>query len=50
VRIWQIVEVISGLVLLIVGLTGVESTIGFVDALVFAFALGSGPCSSIASG
>jgi len=42
VRIWQIVEVISGLVLLIVGLTGVESTIGFVDALVFAFALGIG--------
>jgi ABC-2 type transport system permease protein len=42
VRIWQIVEVISGLVLLIVGLNGVESSIGFVDALVFTFALGLG--------
>jgi ABC-2 type transport system permease protein len=42
VRIWQIVEVISGLVLLIVGLTGIESSIGVVDALVFAFALGVG--------
>lgn len=42
VRIWQVVEMISGLVLLIVGLTGVESSIGVVDALVFAFALGIG--------
>jgi ABC-2 type transport system permease protein len=42
VRIWQIVEVISGLVLLIVGLSGVETSIGVVDALVFAFALGIG--------
>jgi ABC-2 type transport system permease protein len=42
VRIWQIVEVISGLVLLIVGLTGVESSIGIVDTLAFAFALGIG--------
>jgi len=42
VRIWQIVEVVSGLVLLIVGLTGVESSIGFVDAFAFAFALGVG--------
>jgi ABC-2 type transport system permease protein len=42
VRIWQIVEVISGLVLLIVGLTGIESSIGVDDALVFAFALGVG--------
>jgi len=42
VRIWQIVEVISGLVLLIVGLTGIETSIGIVDALVFAFALGVG--------
>jgi ABC-2 type transport system permease protein len=42
VRIWQIVEVISGLVLLIVGLTGVESSIGVVDTLTFAFALGIG--------
>jgi ABC-2 type transport system permease protein len=42
VRIWQIVEVISGLVLLIVGLTGVESSIGIVDTLAFTFALGIG--------
>jgi ABC-2 type transport system permease protein len=42
VRIWQIVEVISGLVLLAVGLTGVESSIGIFDALAFAFALGIG--------
>jgi ABC-2 type transport system permease protein len=42
VRIWQIVEVISGLVLLIVGLTGLKSSIGTVDALAFAFALGIG--------
>jgi ABC-2 type transport system permease protein len=42
VRIWQVVEVISGLVLLIVGLTGVESSIGVVDTLAFAFALGIG--------
>jgi ABC-2 type transport system permease protein len=42
VRIWQIVEVISGLVLLIVGLTGVENSIGVLDAFVFAFALGVG--------
>src|SRR5439155_1535960 len=42
VRIWQVVEVISGLVLLIVGLTGVQSSIGAVDALAFTFALGIG--------
>ena len=42
VRIWQIVEVISGLVLLIVGLTGIASSIGVVDALTFVFALGVG--------
>jgi ABC-2 type transport system permease protein len=42
VRIWQIVEVISGLVLLVVGLTGVESSIGVLDALAFMFALGLG--------
>jgi ABC-2 type transport system permease protein len=42
VRIWQLVEVISGLVLLIVGLTRIESSVGVVDALVFAFALGIG--------
>ena len=42
VRIWQVVEVISGLVLLIVGLTGVQNSIGPVDAVAFAFALGIG--------
>jgi ABC-2 type transport system permease protein len=42
VRIWQIVEVISGLVLLIVGLSGLETSIGLADALVFGFALGIG--------
>jgi ABC-2 type transport system permease protein len=42
VRIWSIVEAISGLILLIVGLTGVESSVGLVDVFVFAFALGVG--------
>lgn len=42
VRIWQIVEVISGLVLLVFGLSGVESPIGVVDMLAFVFALGIG--------
>jgi ABC-2 type transport system permease protein len=42
VRIWQVVEMISGLVLLIVGLTGVKSSIGVGDAVGFAFALGIG--------
>jgi ABC-2 type transport system permease protein len=42
VRIWQIVEVISGLILLVVGLTGVEESVGLVDSLEFAFALGIG--------
>lgn len=42
VRIWQIVEVISGLVLLIVGLSGAESSIGLGDSIVFAFALAIG--------
>jgi ABC-2 type transport system permease protein len=42
VRIWQLVEVISGLILLIVGLTRVKSSIGVVDAVAFAFALGIG--------
>jgi ABC-2 type transport system permease protein len=42
VRIWQVVEMISGLVLLIVGLTGVERATGPVDSLAFAFALGIG--------
>jgi viologen exporter family transport system permease protein len=39
VRIWQVVEVVSGLILLVVGLAGVESSIGVVDALAFGFAL-----------
>jgi ABC-2 type transport system permease protein len=42
VRIWQIVEVISGLVLLVFGLSGVKGSIGVVDALAFVFALGIG--------
>jgi ABC-2 type transport system permease protein len=42
VRIWQVVEGISGLILLIVGLSRVESSIGFVDALSFGFALSVG--------
>jgi ABC-2 type transport system permease protein len=42
VRIWHVVEVLSGLVLLLVGLSGVESSIGIVDMLAFAFALGIG--------
>lgn len=41
-RIWQSVEVFTGLTLLIVGLTRIESSVGFVDALTFAFALGIG--------
>jgi ABC-2 type transport system permease protein len=39
VRIWNVVEMISGVVLLFVGLTGVERSIGVVDALAFAVAL-----------
>jgi viologen exporter family transport system permease protein len=42
VRIWQVVEVISGLVLLIVGLTRVQASIGVVDALAFACSLAVG--------
>jgi viologen exporter family transport system permease protein len=42
VRIWQVVELISGTVLLFVGLSGVEKSVGIVDALAFAFALGIG--------
>ena len=38
-RIWQLVEVVSGLVLLIVGLTGVDSSVGPTEALSFAVAL-----------
>ena len=39
VRIWQVVEMISGLILVIVGLTRVSSSIGPLDALAFAAAL-----------
>jgi ABC-2 type transport system permease protein len=42
VRIWQVVEVISGLILLVVGLSGVEESVGVVDAFAFAFALAIG--------
>jgi ABC-2 type transport system permease protein len=42
VRIWQVVEMISGLILLIVGLTGVGNSIGPVDGFAFAAALGIG--------
>ena len=41
-RIWQSVEVFTGLTLLIVGLTRIESSVGVVDALTFAFALAIG--------
>jgi ABC-2 type transport system permease protein len=41
-RIWQLVEVVSGLILLVVGLSGVEGSVGVVDAFVFAFALAIG--------
>jgi ABC-2 type transport system permease protein len=39
VRIWQVVEVISGIVLLFVGLADVEKSIGVRDAIAFGFAL-----------
>src|SRR5439155_7117946 len=39
VRIWQLVEVVSGLVLLLVGLAGVQSSVGPDDALAFTVAL-----------
>jgi len=39
VRIWQIVEMISGLILLIFGLTRVGSSIGALDAVAFACSL-----------
>ncbi|MGZ4379593.1 MAG: ABC transporter permease [Gaiellaceae bacterium] len=38
-RIWQSVEVLSGLVLLIVGLSGVEKSVGPTDGVTFALAL-----------
>src|SRR6266576_225803 len=39
VRMWQVVEMISGLILVIVGLTRLEQSIGPVDVLAFAFSL-----------
>ena len=39
VRMWQVVEIVSGLILLIVGLTGVQSSIGPGDAVAFGIAL-----------
>jgi ABC-2 type transport system permease protein len=39
VRIWQVVEMISGLILLVVGLTRVGSSTGPLDAVAFAFAI-----------
>jgi len=42
VRFWQLVEVISGLVLLVVGLTGTRSSVGVLDGLAFVLALGLG--------
>jgi ABC-2 type transport system permease protein len=39
VRIWQLVEVVSGLIVLIAGLAGVQASVGFVDAVAFAVAL-----------
>jgi len=39
VRKWQVVEIVSGLVLLIVGLTGVQNSIGVGDAVAFGIAL-----------
>jgi ABC-2 type transport system permease protein len=41
-RIWQLVEVVSGLVLLLVGVLRVESSIGALDAVAFLFALSLG--------
>ena len=39
IRFWQLVEMISGLVLVIVGLTRIEGSIGVLDALAFASSL-----------
>jgi ABC-2 type transport system permease protein len=39
VRMWQVVEVISGAILLFVGLSGVEKSIGLFDAVAFGIAL-----------
>jgi viologen exporter family transport system permease protein len=39
VRMWQVVEIVSGLVLMIVGLSGVQQSIGVADAVAFGIAL-----------
>jgi len=39
VRIWQVVEIVSGLILLFVGLEGVQQAIGVGDAIAFGIAL-----------
>jgi viologen exporter family transport system permease protein len=39
IRFWQLVEMVSGLVLVIVGLTRIEGSIGVLDALAFASSL-----------
>jgi ABC-2 type transport system permease protein len=39
VRIWQVVEIVSGVVLLFVGLSGVDKSVGLLDAVAFGFAL-----------
>jgi viologen exporter family transport system permease protein len=39
VRMWQVVEIASGLVLMIVGLSGVQQSIGIADAVAFGVAL-----------
>jgi ABC-2 type transport system permease protein len=42
VRIWQLVEVVSGLILLLVGVTRLQSSVGVVDALAFLVAIALG--------
>src|SRR5262245_66058360 len=42
VRIWQVVDVFSGLIVLAVGLTRITTSVGFEDAVAFAFALAVG--------
>jgi ABC-2 type transport system permease protein len=42
VRIWQLVEVVSGLILLFVGVTNLESSVGGVDAIAFLAAIALG--------
>lgn len=37
--IWQVVEIVSGVILIFVGLSGVESSIGFIDTAAFGIAI-----------